>query len=42
GDPAVLVADPTRAIRELGWKPRFTDLDKIVTTAWRQRKSTFH
>ncbi len=42
GDPAVLVADPTRAMRELGWKPRFTDLDKIVTTAWRQRKSTFH
>ena len=42
GDPAVLVADPTRAIRELGWKPQFTDLDEIVTTAWRQRKSTAH
>ena len=40
GDPAVLVADPTRAMRELGWKPRFTDLDEIVATAWRQRKST--
>jgi len=42
GDPAVLVADPTRAIRELGWKPQFTDLDEIMTTAWRQRKSTAH
>jgi len=42
GDPAVLVADPTRAMRELGWKPQFTDLDEIVTTAWRQRKSTAH
>jgi len=42
GDPAVLVADPTRAIRELGWKPQFTDLDEIVETSWRQRKSTAH
>ena len=39
GDPAVLVADPARAMRELSWKPRFTDLDEIVDTAWRQRKS---
>ena len=39
GDPAVLVADPTRAMRELGWKPRFTELDEIVRTAWRQRKT---
>ncbi len=34
GDPAALVADPTRAIRQLGWKPRFTSLDSIVGTAW--------
>lgn len=40
GDPAVLVADPTRAMRELGWKAQFTDLDEIVKTAWQQRKST--
>jgi len=39
GDPAVLVADPVRAMRELRWHPRFTDLDEIVDTAWRQRKS---
>ncbi len=34
GDPAVLVASSEKAIRELGWKPRYTLLDDIVRTAW--------
>jgi UDP-glucose 4-epimerase len=34
GDPAVLVASSAKATRELGWKPRYTDLDAIVRTAW--------
>jgi UDP-glucose 4-epimerase len=34
GDPAVLVASSARAIRELGWKPRYTQLDDILRTAW--------
>ena len=34
GDPAVLVAGSDKAIRELGWKPRYTRLDDIVRTAW--------
>jgi UDP-glucose 4-epimerase len=34
GDPAVLVASSEKAIRELGWKPRYTQLDDIVRTAW--------
>ena len=34
GDPAVLVASSAKAIRELGWKPRYTDLDSILRTAW--------
>jgi UDP-glucose 4-epimerase len=34
GDPAVLVADPTRFQREHGWKPRWSELDPIVRTAW--------
>ena len=34
GDPAVLVASSDRAIRDLGWKPRYTKLDDIVHTAW--------
>jgi UDP-glucose 4-epimerase len=34
GDPAVLVASSDKAIRELGWMPRYTQLDEIVRTAW--------
>jgi len=34
GDPAVLVASSAKAIRELGWKPRYTRLDEIIRTAW--------
>jgi len=34
GDPAVLVASSDRAIQELGWKPRYTQLDDIIRTAW--------
>ncbi len=34
GDPAVLVASSDKAIREMGWKPRYTQLDDIVRTAW--------
>ncbi len=34
GDPAVLVASSAKATRELGWKPRYTNLDDIVRTAW--------
>jgi len=34
GDPAVLVASSEKAIRELGWTPRYTQLDDILRTAW--------
>lgn len=34
GDPAVLVASSEKAIRELGWKPRYTQIDEIIRTAW--------
>jgi UDP-glucose 4-epimerase len=34
GDPAFLVASSEKAIRELGWKPRYTQLDDILRTAW--------
>jgi UDP-glucose-4-epimerase GalE len=34
GDPPVLVASAAKAERELGWKPRYTDLRSIVETAW--------
>ena len=35
GDPPVLVADPSRARKALGWTPRYTSLDRIVADAWR-------
>ena len=34
GDPAVLVAGSEKIKRELGWKPNFADLDKIIASAW--------
>lgn len=34
GDPAVLVASSEKAMLELGWRPRYTQLDEIVRTAW--------
>jgi UDP-glucose 4-epimerase len=34
GDPAVLIASSEKIRRDLGWKPRFTELEAIVETAW--------
>lgn len=34
GDPAQLVADPSRARHLLGWQPYVSDLDTIITHAW--------
>jgi len=34
GDPAVLVASSGKISRELGWKPEFPELTRIVETAW--------
>ena len=35
GDPPTLFADASRIGQELGWSPRFRDLDETVATAWR-------
>ncbi len=35
GDPPALVASSARARRELGWDPRWSDLDRIIASAWR-------
>ena len=35
GDPPLLVADGSLAQDILGWKPRMSDLENIVTTAWK-------
>jgi UDP-glucose 4-epimerase len=34
GDPAVLVASPEKIKDELGWSPRYSDIQEIVRTAW--------
>lgn len=39
GDPARLVASPKRIIRELGWQPRHTNLQEILSSAWKWHKS---
>jgi UDP-glucose 4-epimerase len=34
GDPAVLIASSTKIATELGWKPKYVQLDDIVRSAW--------
>jgi len=38
GDPAVLVADASRAEELLGWQPRRSTLDEMVSSAWAWRQ----
>ena len=35
GDPAELIASNERIRRELGWEPRYPDLQTIIESAWR-------
>ena len=39
GDPAVLVASSEKIKRELGWSPKYADLESIVRSAWNWRKA---
>ena len=34
GDSPILTSDATKARTELGWKPQFPELEKIIATAW--------
>jgi UDP-glucose 4-epimerase len=34
GDPAVLIASSEKIRRELGWKPKFPELEAILESAW--------
>ena len=38
GDPAVLVASSEKIKRTLGWKPQFTELERIIESAWMWHK----
>lgn len=35
GDPATLIASSDKAIKELGWEPKFNSLETIIETAWK-------
>lgn len=39
GDPAVLVASSHLARQDIGWNPRFQDLETIVASAWEWHKA---
>lgn len=39
GDPPVLTSDATKAKKELGWVPKFAELESIVETAWKWHKN---
>lgn len=38
GDPAILVADASKACKALGWRPEHPKLEDIIETAWRWHK----
>jgi UDP-glucose 4-epimerase len=42
GDPPKLVASAAKAIRDLGWKPVFPQLEDIIKTAWAWHKKHPH
>lgn len=39
GDPAVLVASSEKAMKELGWKPKYNSIETIIETAWKWHKN---
>src|SRR5213076_250996 len=38
GDPPQLVADPTRAVETLGWRPKYPELEVQIEHAWNKWK----
>jgi len=42
GDPSVLIAGSELIKKELGWAPRYSDLDTIIETAWRWHQNYPH
>ncbi len=38
GDPAILVADPTKLKNELGYELKYSDMNTIIKTAWEWHK----
>jgi UDP-glucose 4-epimerase len=42
GDPSTLVANASRAREILGWEPEHTDIEEMISSAWRWRSSHPH
>ena len=38
GDPPALIASSEKIMRELGWKPKITELEPMILSAWEWRK----
>jgi UDP-glucose 4-epimerase len=41
GDPAVLVASSEKIKAELGWNPKFAELDQIIGSAWKWHQTRY-
>lgn len=41
GDPARLVASSQRARMELGWQPKYPEIEEIIASAWRWHQQRF-
>lgn len=39
GDPDILIASSDKAKNILGWQPKYTNIEKIIDTAWKYYKS---
>ena len=39
GDPAKLIASSEKVKNILGWKPEYTDIEDIISTAWMWHKT---
>jgi UDP-glucose 4-epimerase len=39
GDPAILIASSEHARTELGWSPRYENLDDIIGSAWQWHRT---
>lgn len=42
GDPDILIASSESVNQDLGWQPRYTTLEDIISTAWRWHQSHPH
>lgn len=39
GDPAQLIASSKKAVKELGWQPKYAELETIIDSAWKWFKA---